>query len=149
MLGPDAKPLWTCPKCGHQFVTKNLWHSCGRYELDDHFAGKDPLVRRLFDRFAGIAGRCGPVVIYAQKTRIVCQSRVRFASAMPRNNWLDCALWLWREVEHPCLHRIESFGPLGFGVHFRFTRLSEFDRSFKALMREAYQRATTGRQRSR
>lgn len=19
--------LWTCPRCGHRFVTKNLWHS--------------------------------------------------------------------------------------------------------------------------
>ena len=30
----DVKPLWTCPKCGHQFVPANLWHSCGHYELE-------------------------------------------------------------------------------------------------------------------
>ncbi len=34
------KPLWTCPRCGHQFVTPNMWHSCSRHALDDHFKGK-------------------------------------------------------------------------------------------------------------
>ena len=33
------RPLWRCGKCGHRFVTKNLWHSCGRYRLADHFKG--------------------------------------------------------------------------------------------------------------
>jgi hypothetical protein len=46
-----SDPLWTCPKCGHAFVSPNLWHSCGRYELDDHFRGRPPGLRRLFDRF--------------------------------------------------------------------------------------------------
>ena len=27
------QPLWTCPKCGAKFVTKNLWHSCGKATL--------------------------------------------------------------------------------------------------------------------
>jgi hypothetical protein len=26
--GLAKPPLWKCPKCGHRFVTKNLWHSC-------------------------------------------------------------------------------------------------------------------------
>ena len=37
--------LWRCPKCGHRFVTRNIWHSCGHYRLADHFEGKASLVR--------------------------------------------------------------------------------------------------------
>src|SRR5262249_48744013 len=55
------RPLWRCEKCGHRFVTKNLWHSCGRYRLADHFKGRPRVLRRTFDRFAGLARDCGPV----------------------------------------------------------------------------------------
>lgn len=96
-------PLWTCPKCGHRFVTRNLWHSCGRYRIADHFTGADPMVRRLFDRFTELVRRNGPVTIYAQKTRIVCQVRVRFGGAMVRKRWLNIGLWLTHQAEHPAL----------------------------------------------
>lgn len=49
------KPLWTCPECGHAFVTRNLWHSCGRYELDPHFERRDPRVRATFEALAEAA----------------------------------------------------------------------------------------------
>jgi hypothetical protein len=44
----DPKPLWTCPDCGRQFITPNKYHSCGRYDLEDHFTGKDLIVRQLY-----------------------------------------------------------------------------------------------------
>jgi hypothetical protein len=64
---PNApnKPLWRCPKCGHRFVTKNLWHSCARYRLSDHFRGKPPAIRQTFDRYVELAKACGPVTVYA------------------------------------------------------------------------------------
>jgi hypothetical protein len=78
------------------------------------------------------------VTVYAQKTRIVFQARVRFAGAVVHNDWLEAALWLKRSVEHPCLHRVESFGPLGYGVHFRLTKLNDIDRELEVFIREAY-----------
>ncbi len=47
-----------------------------------------------FRRWVDIARSCGPVTVYAQKTRIVIQARVRFAGAVVRQQWLDAALWL-------------------------------------------------------
>ena len=37
-MPPKQNPLWTCIKCGNKFVTKNMWHSCGKYNLDDLFS---------------------------------------------------------------------------------------------------------------
>lgn len=132
------KPLWTCPKCGHRFVTRNLWHSCGRHTLASHFAGKPRELRATFDRFLALARACGPVTVYAQKTRIVFQTRVRFAGAVVRRDWVDAGMWLKRRVRHPRLHRTESFGRLGYGLHFRLEHPAEVDEALAALMREAY-----------
>ena len=35
-------PLWHCPKCGARLVTRNLWHSCGRFTLEALFSGSAP-----------------------------------------------------------------------------------------------------------
>ena len=142
---PDAgafdqavKPLWTCPKCGHQFVTANLWHSCGRYELEAHFIGRDPNVRHTFDRLVELAQACGPVTIYPQKTRIVFMVRVRFGGVTTARRWLNLALWLTRRVEHPRLRKVEVYGPTTYGHQFRLANPEEIDGDLEALLREAY-----------
>lgn len=132
------RPLWTCPKCGHQFVSRNLWHSCARFDLDHHFKGKDPIVRALFDRFRAIIEACGPVTVYAQKTRIVFQVRVRFAACHPKTRWLDGGVSLARRVSHARLLRVEQPVPGWYAHVFRFRRLSDFDAGFARLAREAY-----------
>ena len=38
LVNPAERPLWTCPSCGHQFVTANIWHSCTKHTLDEAFA---------------------------------------------------------------------------------------------------------------
>jgi hypothetical protein len=96
------------------------------------------MVRDLFDRWRALARASGPVTVYAQKTRIVFQARVRFAGAVTHPDWLDAALWLRRRVVHPRLLRTESFGRLGYGIHFRLTKPADIDPKLKALMREAY-----------
>jgi hypothetical protein len=81
------------------------------------------------------------VTVYAQKSRIVFQRRVRFTGVVVRQEWLDAALWLKRRVEHPRAYRIEDFGRLGYGVHFRLARPSDVDRRLVAFIREAYSEA--------
>jgi hypothetical protein len=138
-MKPDSKePLWRCPECGHRFVTRNLWHSCGRYRLADHFKGKPPELKRAFDAFVKVARSFGPATVYAQKTRIIIQGRTRFAGAEVRNKWVDARMWLKRRVDHPLLTRVESYGRLGYGIHFRLTKPEDVDTAMKELMGEAY-----------
>jgi hypothetical protein len=130
--------LWRCPACGHEFVTENLWHSCGNYDLEHHFAGKGPQVRKIYDRFVKLVRACGKVTIYPQKTRIVCMVRMRFAGAITQKSALQCGLILRRKVAHPHLVRIETYGPRSFGHKFKFTEPAQLDREFAELLREAY-----------
>ena len=137
----SGRKLWTCPKCGHRFVTTNLWHSCGRHTLASHFAGKPKQLRATFDAYLALARACGPVTVYAQKTRIVFQRRVRFAGAVVRAGFVDGSMWLRRRARHPRLARVESFGRLGFGLHFRLRDPADVDGRLAKLMREAYDTA--------
>ena len=84
------------------------------------------------------ARKAGPVTVYAQKTRIVLQQRVRFAGAVVRPTWLDAGIWLRRRVEHPRLIKTENYGRLGYGHHFRLERPADIDSALERLLRESY-----------
>ncbi len=132
-------PLWTCPKCGHRFVTRNMWHSCGRVGIGQHFEGKDAKLRKLFRRLFQMARRFGPVNVYAQKTRIVFQTRGRFAGVQVRRHHLDVGLWLKRRREHARLYRIDFYPPKDYVHRLRIADFAELDPALSSLMREAYQ----------
>ena len=80
----------------------------------------------------------GPVTVYAQKSRIVFMVRVRFGGAIVRKDWLEARLWLKRRAVHPALYKTESYGELGYGLHFRITRPEDIDAGLETLMRAAY-----------
>ena len=131
-------PLWKCPECGHRFVTRNMSHSCGRHSIEGHFVGKDPAVRDVFEALLREARRFGPVNVYAQKTRIVFQTRARFVSITPRQRTLAGHLWLKRRREHPAIHRVEALLDRDFIHNFRLTSAADLDAAFRDLLREAY-----------
>lgn len=130
--------LWTCPKCGHRFVTRNMWHSCSNYPLSYHFEKSLPSVRATFDRYLIVIESCGPVEVIPQKTRIAIQAQVRFAGCVVRKKWLIASLWLTRRVSHPTLQRVEEFGPRSYGHQFRLDAPEDIDAAFEGFVKEAY-----------
>ncbi|MFO0982873.1 MAG: DUF5655 domain-containing protein [Planctomycetota bacterium] len=140
-MTPDemrSRPLWTCPQCRHRFVSRNLSHSCVRVPLAAHFQGKDPALWQLFKQYRAFVRRCGPIKVYAQKTRIVFQVRARFTGAVVRSRWLESALWLKRFADDPHFTRIEQYTPRDYVHFFRLTSSEQLDAGLAALVREAY-----------
>lgn len=136
----DEDDLWTCPECGHQFVTRNSWHSCANYEFDRHFEGKDPIVLDMFHKFKEMVERCGPVTCYPQKTRIVFQGRMRFGSCQTRKKYLLCTLLLPKEYpDHVKLQKIEYYGETSYGHSFKMEHPEDLDNAFMELIKIAYQ----------
>ena len=105
-----TRPLWTCPRCGHRFVTENVWHSCSSYTLDDAFARSTPEARAAFEAFVALVEQCGPVEVVVQKTRIVIMGRVRFAGAVVLRDRVRLNVALMRRLDAPWVERIESYG---------------------------------------
>ena len=132
------RPLWSCPNCGNEFVNKNQYHSCGRHRLDDLFANKPELIRKLFDRFRRMVEACGPVKVLAYRDRAGFMVRVRFAGAVPNARWLDIGLWLPRRVEHSRFRKIETIYPEVHTHVLRITRPEELDDVVAGWVKEAY-----------
>jgi Domain of unknown function (DUF5655) len=147
------RPLWTCPRCGHRFVTANTWHSCTSYTLDEAFAHSTPDARAAFDRFVELIERCGPVAVIAQKTRIVVMARVRFAGGQVRRDHVLANVALTRRVDHPRWSKIEEIVPGWFAHRFVIRRPADLDDpELQALLCEGYrdhgEQGKLGRRRS-
>lgn len=132
------RPLWTCGKCGRTFANRNQPHACGRHRLQDHFRGRPPEVRALFDAFLAALEEIGPVTVLPQKTRIAFHVRMSFAQVTPRRDGLDGHLVLARRIEDPRFLEVRTFSPRNHLHRFRIERLEEIDAQMKKWMREAY-----------
>jgi hypothetical protein len=130
-------PLWTCPKCGKQYVARNLWHSCVVVDLETHFVGKSPRARELFDAWLAAVETTGPVTVSVSKTRIEFMTRARFTGAVVRRDYIKSALWLKRRVDWPRFTKIEHYGRNDWGHHFEIRDESDIDDELMALVREA------------
>jgi hypothetical protein len=95
-------------------------------------------VRATFEALAGAAAECGPVTIYAQKSRIVFMVRVRFGGVITRKKWLYFSLWLRRRAKHPTLNRIEDYGSGSFGHQFKLNAPDQVDDALKGLICESF-----------
>jgi hypothetical protein len=137
------KELWTCPKCGQSFVTRNLWHSCVARTVDDFFAGQ-PVKKRLFAAYLKFIRRCGPVVVNVTKTRISIQARVRFAGvpSLTKGEGLPCGFWLKRKIASPRFTKIEFIPPNNWVYRFLLRDQSELDAEVSGWIEEAYRVGT-------
>ncbi len=113
-------------------------HSCGQHSLDEHFESRDPQIRDLFDALVRATRRFGRFHVYAQKSRIVFQTRGRFVAVTPRQKYLGGHIWLKRSRPHPKIHRIDCLLDRDFVHNFRITRLEDLDDDFCDLLRESY-----------
>jgi hypothetical protein len=132
------RPLWTCPRCGNQFVNRNQWHSCRRGDVDAPFEGKPAFVRELFDLFRALVEACGPVKMLPYRDKIGFMVRVRFAGAIPRQRWLEVGFWLPRRIDDPRMYRVETLYPDVHIHRLRVTKPSELDDRLAGWLKEAY-----------
>ena len=133
------RPLWTCPECGAQLVTKNMWHSCGSWSLEHHFVDSPPVIRAIFDRFQELVEACGPVTMIPQGTRIAFMVRVRFGGCVVRKKWVNISLWMMQRLEDdPRLAEVADFNRGTFGHRFRISDPEQLDDEFAGWVREAY-----------
>lgn len=123
----DARPLWSCPRCGVKLLSRGLSHSCGRYSVERFLAGRDARARALFERFVALVAACGPYEVAPAKTRVAFLVKVRFASVNRLGpGGMDVHFVLPQALRSARLRRVERVGKL-FVHHLRFTRLEELD----------------------
>lgn len=115
-----------------------MWHSCTKYDLDYHFKGKAPALRKAFDKFRAMVERCGPILVTPQKTRIVFQVRVRFAGAYVRKSHFIAGLGLPRPFPDKRFTKIVQYAPKWYGHFFRVEKPEDLDARLMPYIRQAY-----------
>ena len=135
---PGSRPLWVCPRCGARLVTRNLWHSCVRTSLDELFTRADPHVLEAARAYVELLDGLGDVQILAQKTRLVCVARVRFAGLQPGVHSFLAAFALRRWVDSPRIVRRADYGPRWRGHYVRITSAEDVDDELGAWLRESH-----------
>lgn len=129
--------MWRCDTCGRSFTNRNQSHACGRHRLEDHFAGKSPRVRAIYDAFLAMLQCFGPVAVLPEKTRIAFQVRMSFAQLTPRREWVNGHFVLARQAEDSPFTRIETISPRNHVHHFRLQGPDEVE-ALRGYAGEAY-----------
>src|SRR5262245_21345479 len=134
----DRRPLWICPKCGARLITRNLWHSCGRFTLAALFRGAQPGTLQLAREFVRMLQSLGDVQVIPQKTRLVCVARVRFGGLYPRKSGFRVAFALRRWLDSPRIIKTVDYGPRWRG-HFVDVRVpTDIDKELRAWLQESH-----------
>ena len=130
--------VWICPRCGARLVSKNLWHSCGRFTLEDLFSGAKPGVLDLARTYVDQLRALGDVQIIPQKTRLVCVARVRFAGLTPRKNGFKASFALRRRVKSRRIVDTAEYGPRWCVHSVEIRSAADLDDELRNWLREAH-----------
>ena len=106
--------------------------------MRQHLRGKSRLAITLFQEFARLVRRCGPVRVVPEKTRIAFQVRMSFAAVSLRQDRIVGHIVLARRLENPRFTKIEYISPRNHVHSFCFRSLHELDHEVLAWVREAY-----------
>jgi hypothetical protein len=139
MKRDSRRPLWTCPRCGLKFVTRNLWHSCGNATLDGWRARMGPRARALYDRFEAMIAKCGEYHVSPAKTRIAFLGRVRFAGVTGLSErGMTCAFALPDPLRSERFISVREVAPGWWSHRLRITEPGQLDRQVQSWLRASY-----------
>ena len=132
-------PLWTCPKCKQKFVTKNLWHSCTQFTVDEFFKGKNSELKKLYYKLVKFVKKCGPIYININKTRISFQGKMRFCGvSRVLKDGLKIAFLLNRELNDPRIEKIEFIQPMYFIHYLKIKNEKDLDKELLSWIKKSY-----------
>ena len=134
---PRAKQLWTCPLCGRRFAKQNQAHSCSVQRIDDHFRGKHPKLRSLFDALRRALERSGPLRVDAVESTINLVSKHHFGGIAVRREYLRVGFILDHEIRDRRICRAERVGPHRVSHHVLVSSLSDLDAQLLGWLSEA------------
>jgi hypothetical protein len=142
MEHPDTSPtlpeVWVCSQCGARPISRNLWHSCGQFRLEALFAGAAPGVLELAREYVAMLQSLGDVQVIAQKTRLVCVARVRFAGLSPRKRGFQATFALHRWLDSPRIVKKVDYGPRWCGHYVMVQTRADLDDELRGWLQEAH-----------
>jgi hypothetical protein len=108
------------------------------YSVDDHFAGKDPSVREVYNRVLSALRDIGPVAEEAKKTSIHLVRASALAGVETRKGYLLLNLKADHPVEGPRVVKSERLSARRYHFKVKLSRPDEVDAELQGWLRHAY-----------
>ncbi|HEX2368727.1 MAG TPA: DUF5655 domain-containing protein, partial [Acidimicrobiia bacterium] len=134
------RSMWTCPRCGRSFASRNQTHACTAVTVEEHLKGKSDAATPIYRAFEEAMLLQGESRVHATKTRIAFINRMTFASATLGSGHVDATLILPEWVDHPRFDRIDLYGAVTYAQRIRLASAEAVDAELGGWLREAYHR---------
>ena len=131
---------WECPRCRRRFAKTRQWHSCQSKGLDEHFRGRDPELREVFDELVRRLRELGPVGVDPVKTSINLTARHHFGAVTVRGTFLRLGFLSDRRIEDRRIVHVERLGAAKFGHSVVIESLADLDDVVMDWLAAAYRR---------
>jgi hypothetical protein len=105
----------------------------------DHFAGRSPAVRQVYDQILRAAAAFGPVAEDPKKTSIHLNRKTAFAGVATRKDALLLTLKAERDIRSPRVAKHEQVSAHRWHLEVRLTEPAEVDAELIGWLREAYE----------
>ena len=137
---PELRTLtvWKCPACGRRFAKARQWHSCQIKGLEDHFRGRDPQVREIFDELVRRLKEIGPVKVDPVKTSINLTTRHHLGAVTVRGTFLRLGFLSDRRIRDDRIVHVEQLGPTKFGHSVVLESIEDLDDVVMGWLAAAY-----------
>lgn len=133
-----ARKSWECPACGREFPKANQWHSCAVTALDEHFRGRDPELRGIFDELVRRLRRLGPIKVDPVKTSINLTARHHLGAVAVRGSFLRLGFLAEKRIEDARIVHFERLGPAKFGHSVILESIEDLDPVVMGWLAAAY-----------
>ena len=110
-----------------------------------HFADRDPVVQRIYDRLLAEAKRFGPVTEEPKKTSIHLVGSTAFAGIATQRKAVILTLRLTHDVRSTRVRRHEQASANRWHLELKLEQPSDVDAELAGWLREAYDLATAKR----
>ena len=135
--------MWTCPRCGQEFLKNNQQHSCNDSTLDDFLGGKSELTKNLFWHFVNSFRKIGEVTIHPTKSMIAVAAKTRIAYVIQLGKDFVDVVFPFDQpyTDNLCFRKIAQVpGTQQYNHHLRIMNKADINKEVLRFMKLAYER---------
>jgi hypothetical protein len=110
-----------------------------QYTLDALFAGKDQVVRAIYNRLLAMLGELGQFTEEPKKTSIHLVNKVGFAGIHPRKAYMYLNLRTKQPLESPRIAKREQVSKSRYHNEVKLETPDDVDDELRAWLKEAYE----------
>jgi hypothetical protein len=108
------------------------------FRVPQHFEGKDPIVRSIYDRILAESRKFGPVLEEPKKTSIHLVNRTAFAGVLTRKSALILTIKSAAPIKHSRIMKSEKVSASRFHQEVKLASPKEVDPQLIGWLKEAY-----------